>query len=184
MHQVEGGNMTRETEEGRESLRQTAEQLKQTGGEAKRGEEQKSVWDQVLLAELPEALHILARLIEAVSVFVFSACELPSDYRETAVHPLSPGLSLMWLCIEWQPRQTLSARSGSGCSPTKPSRLFQRSFHFTNCHSFTYWLIKQIRQENYNDQEIFIKSFFLFLLSVLVSQSCSSTCIYKEIAFL
>ncbi len=39
------------------------------------------------MAELPEALHIPTRLIEAVSVLVFSVCELPPDYRETAVPP-------------------------------------------------------------------------------------------------
>lgn len=40
--------------------------------------------------------------------------------------------------------------------------------------------ITQVRRGDYNDKEIFIKS---FLLLVLVSHSCSNTCIYKEMAF-
>ena len=74
--------------EGEKDWDKESEKLKQTVGEADRSEEQESVWDAIFLAESPEALHIPARLIEAVSVFVISVCELPPDYRETAVHPL------------------------------------------------------------------------------------------------
>lgn len=90
---MKGGKVTGETEGGggRRRVRNRSRQR----GEAERGEGAKHCARQrVFLAELPEALHIPARLIEAVSVFVFSARELPPDYRETAVHPLPPDSAL------------------------------------------------------------------------------------------
>ena len=66
----------------------------------------------------PEALHIPARLIEAVSVFVFSACELPPDYRETAVHPLPPD------CVIMQRVTTKTNTSGARSSRRHASSTF------------------------------------------------------------
>ncbi len=76
--------------------------------------------DRVFLAELPEALHIPARLIEAVSVFVFSVCELPPDYRETAVHPLPPDSACDYALSDNQDKHPALTRAAL----TTPSRLF------------------------------------------------------------
>lgn len=94
-----------------------SEKLKQTAGEAERSEEAKDCAREFFLAELPEALHIPARLIEAVSVFVFSACELPPDYRETAVPPLPPDSACVIM-------HRVTTKTNSRAAPTKPSRLF------------------------------------------------------------
>lgn len=155
-----------------------SEKFKQTAGEAAHSKEQKSVWDGVFLAQLPEALHIPPRLIEAVSVFVFSASELPLDYGETAVRSFPPDSACVIM-------HRLTTRTNSQRSPGQLRQSFLRlvsalSISQTATHLHTDWQNKSHAMITTTKKYLLNPFFFV----VLVSQSCSNTCIYKEIVLL
>ena len=130
---VEGGRVRAGGDRGGESERwkETAEEVRVRDGrrqQRRRGARERA--RRSFLGRAPEALHIPARLIEAVSVFVFSACELTPDYRGAAVHPRPPDRVTVH-------RVTTETNAGAAATPPPCS------FHFTSCHSFTSALTNQ-----------------------------------------
>lgn len=140
-----------ETTSGRNGGRQ---QERQSRARSKRPCETELSWQSSL-----KRCTFPARLIEAVSVFVFFKSVNYLQIIEEQLFTHFPRTQPVRLCAEWQPRQTPSS---ARAAPPKPRRLSDVPSISPTATHFARRLMKQNQtRHNYNDKEIFIKSFFV-----------------------